>query len=84
MTDLSTATLSHIAGIIVADYNVRGKELPYAAAPYIDAMRSLATVNDKYGADDGRYIVAYALSNLAVWRGETAKAVKAELKRRIA
>jgi hypothetical protein len=28
--------------------------------------------------------VAYALSNLTVWRGETAKAVKAELKRRIA
>jgi hypothetical protein len=84
MSDLSTATVSQLAGLIVADYKGRGKALPYSAVPYVDAMRSLQSVSDNYGYDDGRSIVAYALSNLTVWRGETAKAVKAELKRRIA
>jgi hypothetical protein len=43
-------------------------------------MRSLDSVRDAYGADDGRTVVLYFLSNASTWRGETAKRIKAELK----
>lgn len=84
MSDITEMTISQIAGLIVADYRGRGKAVPVYAEPYVSAMRSLESVSDVYGSDSGRSIVAYALSNLATWRGEVAKAVKAELKRRIA
>lgn len=56
------------------------KNVNYAARPYLDAMRSLNTVDDNYGYDDGRGIVLYFLSNARTWRGEDAKRIKAELK----
>jgi hypothetical protein len=52
----------------------------FGAAPYLGAMRSLDSIGDAYGADDGRIIVLYFLSNASTWRGETAKRIKAELK----
>lgn len=75
-----TRSLDVIADEIYADYISRGKDVYYAAKPYVDAMRFLGTVDDYYGADSGDYIVRYALSNLTTWRGETARRVKAELK----
>lgn len=52
----------------------------YAAWPYLEAMRTIATCRDDYGADSGSSIVAYGLSNLSTYRGEYAKRYKAELK----
>lgn len=52
----------------------------YAAIPYINAMRVISDINDKYGYDDARSIVRYFLSNASSWRGDKAKAIKAELK----
>lgn len=46
-------------------------------------MYSLNSVSDNYGADSGKSIVAYFLSNAATWKGETAKAIKKELNKRI-
>jgi len=46
-------------------------------------MHDLNTVDDLYGCESGRMIVAYFLSNASGWRGMVAKAVKAELNRRI-
>jgi hypothetical protein len=40
-------------------------------------------MSDHYYADDARSIVIYFLSNASSWRGPVAKAVKAELKRRL-
>ena len=63
-----------------------GKDWPnmyFGARPYHRAMYHLATINDSYGLDDGRGIVLYFLSNASTWRGETARQIKAELKRRI-
>lgn len=57
-----------------------GTKANFAAVPYIDAMRSLVKITDKYGDDDGESIVRYFLSNANTWRGETAKRIKAELK----
>jgi len=52
---------------------------PYAK-PYVDAMSSLSSIDDKYMFDSGTEIVARFLSNAASWRGETAKRIKTELK----
>lgn len=59
------------------------KKVNYAAVPYLRAMMSLSTVQDKYGFDDGKSIVIYFLSNATTWRGETARRVKKELKEMI-
>ena len=52
----------------------------YAAKPYLEAMFSLETVNDKYGWDSGSSIVNYFLCNASTWRGDVAKRIKLELK----
>jgi hypothetical protein len=52
---------------------------PYAS-PYLEAMYSLRTINDKYGYDSAKSIVLYFLCNARAWRGDTAKRVKTELK----
>lgn len=55
------------------------KVSPYAA-PYLQAMSCLNSVDDNYILDSGRSIVSYFLANAGSWRGETAKRIKAELK----
>jgi len=64
-----------IAREIYADWT----KVNYAAAPYLEAMLSLDSIEDPYMFDSGRSVVAYFLSNAATWRGETARRVKAEL-----
>lgn len=48
--------------------------------PYFGAMESLNTINDKFGCDNAKSMIAYFLCNASTWRGETAKRIKAELK----
>jgi hypothetical protein len=43
-------------------------------------MHSLDTIGDKYGQDDAKGIIVYFLSNATTWRGDKARAIKAELK----
>ena len=50
------------------------------ANPYLVAMLELDVITDRYGFDDARSIVLYALSNLTGFRGDTARVLKAELK----
>lgn len=50
------------------------------AVPYIDALRTLDSVNDNYGWDSGKSLVLYLLANLGTYRGEKAKEIKAILK----
>lgn len=68
--------ISEIAIEIKMDW----KKVNFAAKPYLDAMLSLKTIEDKYYFDDARSIVTYFLCNASSWRGEKAKAIKAELK----
>ena len=49
------------------------------ARPYLLAMFQLSSINDTYGHDTGRSIVNYFLTNVAGWRGPTARRIKAEL-----
>ena len=51
----------------------------FGAVPYLDAMSTLDSINDDYGLDSGRSIVAYFLANAGTWRGEVARRVKKEL-----
>lgn len=55
------------------------KVSPYAA-PYLQAMSVLTSIEDNYLFDSARSVVSYFLANAGSWRGETAKRIKAELK----
>lgn len=77
--DYSTMSIAAIAGVIQRDW----KNVNFAAKPYLQAMQSLTTVQDKYFNDDGISVVGYFLCNARSWTSETAKAVKAELNRRL-
>ena len=68
-------SISQIASEISRDW----KNVNFAAKPYLQAMYSLDSINDKYGLDSGRSIVAYFLSNASTWKGEKAKEIKKEL-----
>ena len=49
------------------------------AKPYAEAMLDLSKISDNYGMETGEGIVLYFLSNVAQWRGDTARRIKAEL-----
>ena len=75
----SGRSISQIASEIANDW----KPVNYAAKPYLQAMYQLDDINDKYGMDSARSIIAYFLSNAAQWKGEKAKAIKLELNKMI-
>lgn len=76
-TNKKVRPLCEIAKEIHSDW---GKKTYFGAKPYISAMMSLNSIDDKYMFDDARSIVSYFLANAGTWRGETAKRIKAELK----
>ena len=76
---LPTAPIAQIANLIRRDW----KNISPCAVPYLRAMSQLSSIEDMSFADDGRSIVLYFLANASGWRGDTARQVKAELKRRL-
>jgi hypothetical protein len=76
---LKTLALSEIAHLIKSEW----KKVYFGAVPYLEAMGELSSITDNYGYDTGESVVLYFLSNASTWRGPVAKAVKAELKRRL-
>ena len=75
---MTTRPLYTIAAEIRRDW---GSKMNYAARPYVEAMAGLESIADSYGYDSGKSVVLYFLANAGTWRGETAKRVKAELKK---
>ena len=65
---------------IARDISKAWPNVNYAAKPYLAAMRELSSIDDAYGYDSGKSVVAYFLSNAASFKGEAARALKAELK----
>lgn len=65
---------------IRSDYADQGKNVYFAAEPYVDAMRYMDQITDSFGEESGHSVVSYAVSNLRYWKGETATRVKAELR----
>lgn len=79
---MKTKTISELATIIRKDWT----KMYFGAVPYWEAMTVCYQVDPKqwqFGWDSGKSIILYFLSNARTWKGETARAVKAELKRRI-
>tara|TARA_R110002126_G_C10381677_1_gene494303 strand:+ start:776 stop:1009 length:234 start_codon:yes stop_codon:yes gene_type:complete len=69
-------SISTIARDIQSDWTK-----PYfGAVPYLDAMRALDSISDKFYYDDAESVVRYFLANAGQWRGDKARAIKAELK----
>jgi hypothetical protein len=64
---------------IARDIRSNWPKVNYAAAPYLDAMRELNAISDKYLYDSGASIVRYFLANASTWRGTEAKRIKLEL-----
>lgn len=81
--NIKSADLSDLADMIVRDLKSQGKQVPAAAKPYLDAMRTMGSINENYGMDSGASIVGYLLSNLSQYKGETARLIKAELRSRL-
>jgi hypothetical protein len=69
-------SLATIAREIRTDW----KPVSQHAEPYLRAMFSLSRITDPYYLDSGLIVVLYFLSNASAWRGDKAKAIKAELK----
>lgn len=65
---------------IAKDIRRDWKNVSPAAAPYLDAMRDLDSIQDQYGMDSGASIVQRFLVNAQGWRGPVAAAIKTELK----
>lgn len=65
---------------IAHDIRVDWAKPYFGAVPYLDAMETLGTMQDKYFYDDAPSVVRYFLANATTWKGETARAIKAELK----
>lgn len=74
---MNARPLNVIAREIRADW----AKVNYAAKPYLDAMAQLNSIDDNYYADSAKSVVLYFLANATSWRGEKAKAIKAELKK---
>ena len=55
------------------------KNIYFGAKPYLGAMLTMKSIDEKYMCDDGRTIVNYFLANASSWRGEVARRVKKEL-----
>lgn len=67
--------------VIAADIIRTWPNINYAAKPYLAAMRYLDSIEEDFGADSGKSVVLYFLSNATSWRGDDARRIKAELKK---
>jgi len=72
-----TRLLKEIAKEIQED--IADKSWYIYAKDYVEALLQLETIEDDYYADSAASIVSYLLANLGSWRGDKARAIKAEL-----
>lgn len=73
-----------LAPFELADVVRKDWRLPYfGAKPYLDAMGCLHSWKDDYVADSGKSIGLYFLSNATTWKGDTARAVKKEMRKQL-
>jgi hypothetical protein len=76
--ELKALSVAALARIIRKDW----KKPYFGAVPYIEAMHAFEKDGDRYGVENAQGICTYFLANAGTWRGDTARVVKAELKRR--
>jgi hypothetical protein len=73
---MSHRPLYEIAKEIEKDW----KKVYFGAKPYLDALKTLNSINNNYFYDSASSVVRYFLSNASTWRGEVAMRIKSELK----
>ena len=56
------------------------KKVNYAAAPYLDAMRDLNSIDDTYMYESARAQVIRFLCNAGSYRGDDSRRIKKELR----
>jgi hypothetical protein len=78
-TTTATRSLSEIARAALRDPSLKGSARTFSK-PYLDALLSCQTTSDRYFSDSADMLVRYALENLKTWRGDNARAIKAEFK----
>lgn len=86
LSDLSGVSISRLAAYADDGEQWGGKKVNFAARPYLDAMLCMDfadPMGQHYGQDKADHVIRYFLSNASTWRGEGARAIKAELKRRV-
>ena len=77
---MNTATTTRSLREIAAEIDQDWKGTRWHAAPYLNAMSQLDSVNEKFFAESAQDIVLRFLVNASTWRGETARRIKKELK----
>ncbi len=80
MSKTTTVATVRPLSVIAADIRRDWARPYFGAVPYLDALAALDGVNDRYGFDTGAELVARFLANAGTWKGDTARAVKAELR----
>lgn len=73
-------TIKTIAADIRTEWTKGGKQVYFAALPFLDAMDSLEAMTDRFGDDDAEYVVLRFLSNAAQFKGPQARLLKEELR----
>lgn len=66
--------------VIAADIERNWTRVSPYARPYLDAMKELSSIRSHYYQDTAESVVRYFLANAQGWRGDKAKAIKAELR----
>ena len=77
--NLSELSISQVTLLIYTNW----RNVNFGAKPYLQAMFSLNKITDEYFQDRGTEIVARFLCNASTWKGEFAREIKKELKRRL-
>ena len=80
-TDLSTADVQQLIALIYSDWDAIN---PYAAS-YLHALdiNDCHELEDPVGNETADIQLRYFLTHASAWRGQTARAVKTELRRRL-
>ena len=81
--DLTQLSYAEIASIIRKDWGAKLMEKPGYYDNYVRPLFSINSLDDMYGCDTAYSVVMYARSNMSGWKGETAKAIRNELTRRL-
>lgn len=69
-----------IAEDIFSDWSQIGKGVSPYAEQYLDALRTINSIEDNYFFDSADSVVRYFLANAQTYRGAKAKELKSELK----
>lgn len=79
MTSIQPTTHHRPLCVIAREIRADWKKPYFGAVPYLSVMGELQSINDTYICDSARDIVNRFLANASTWRGDKARALKAEL-----